>query len=71
MKEKYSGITRVKRAQLQALRRDFEILQMKSGESVTDFFGRTMGIENKMQFHGEAMEDVKIVEKVLRSKTSK
>ena len=71
MKKKYSGTTRVKRAQLQALRRDFEILQMKSGESVTDFFGRTMGIANKMRFHGDAMEDVKIVEKILRSMISK
>ena len=44
---------------------------MKSGESLTDFFGRTMGIKNKMQFHGEAREDVKIVEKILRSMTSK
>ena len=33
MKKKYEGSTRVKRAQLQALRRDFETLQMKDGES--------------------------------------
>ena len=71
MKKKYLGTTRVKRAQLQAFRRDFVILQMKSGESFTDLFGRTMGIANMMRFHGEAMEDVKIVEKILRSMTSK
>nr|DAD48258.1 TPA_asm: hypothetical protein HUJ06_018195 [Nelumbo nucifera] len=71
MKKKYSGTARVKRAQLQALTRDFETLQMKSGESVTEFFGRTMGIANKMRFHGAVMEDVKVVEKILRSMTSK
>ncbi|KAK8274685.1 hypothetical protein V6Z11_D10G090000 [Gossypium hirsutum] len=44
MKTKYQGSSRVKRAQLQALRRDFEVLQMKDGESITDYCARTMGI---------------------------
>jgi len=34
MKQKFQRSTRVKRAQLQALRRDFEMLQMKDGETV-------------------------------------
>lgn len=63
MKKKYQGSSRVKRAQLQTLRRDFETLQMKDGESVTSFFGRTMAIANQMRCHGEKMEDVKVVEK--------
>ncbi|KAL5571277.1 hypothetical protein UlMin_020874 [Ulmus minor] len=67
MKKKYQGSSRVKRAQLQALRRDFETLQMKEGESITDYCARTMGIINKMRFHGEKMEDLAIVEKILRS----
>ncbi|KAF2304334.1 hypothetical protein GH714_030057 [Hevea brasiliensis] len=33
MKQKYQGTTRVKRAQLQALRKEFEVLQMKNGET--------------------------------------
>ncbi|KAA8534797.1 hypothetical protein F0562_029761 [Nyssa sinensis] len=40
---------------------------MKGGESVTSYCARTMGIANKMRFHGEKMEDVAIVEKILRS----
>ncbi|XP_068666404.1 uncharacterized protein [Aristolochia californica] len=44
MKKKYQGTTRAKRQQLQALRSKFEMLQMKSGESVTDYFSRTMKI---------------------------
>ncbi|MCI35342.1 retrovirus-related Pol polyprotein from transposon TNT 1-94, partial [Trifolium medium] len=36
LKQKYKGTARVKRAQLQALRRDWEILHMKNGESVND-----------------------------------
>ena len=69
MKKKYQGSSRVKRAQLQALRRDFEVLQMKDGESVTSYFGRTMEIANKMRCYGEKMKDVNIVEKILRSMT--
>ena len=67
MKKKYQGSSRVKHAQLQALRKDFETLQMKDGESITDYCARTMGIVNKMRFQSEKMEDVAIVEKILRS----
>ncbi|XP_039118944.1 MDIS1-interacting receptor like kinase 2-like [Dioscorea cayenensis subsp. rotundata] len=71
MKKKYQGSSGVKRAQLQALRRDFENLQMKDGESINNYFARTMGLANNMRFHGEKMDDVTIVEKILRSLTAK
>ena len=71
MKKKYEGSTRVKCAQLKALRRDFETLQMKDRESITGYYARTMEISNKMRFHGENMEDVTIVEKILCSMTPK
>ena len=58
MKKKYEDSARVKRAQLQALRRDFETLQMKDGESVTSYCARTMEISNKMCFHGETKDIV-------------
>jgi len=48
MKKKYQGSTRVKRVQLQDLRRDFETLQIKVGEYVTNYYARTMEISNKM-----------------------
>ncbi|KAH7554142.1 hypothetical protein JRO89_XS12G0119600 [Xanthoceras sorbifolium] len=48
MKKKYQSSSRVKRALIQALRKDFKTLQMKDGESVTDYCARTMGIANKM-----------------------
>lgn len=47
MRQKYQGSTKVKRAQLQALRRDFETLHMKEGETVDDYFARTLTIANK------------------------
>jgi hypothetical protein len=71
MKTKYQGNTRVKRAQLQALRRDFEVLEMKIGESVTDYFSRVMVVANDMRNYGEDMQDVKIIEKILRTLTDK
>lgn len=69
MRKKYQGNAKEQRAQLQALRRDFEIPEMKFGEFVSDYFVRVMLIANNMRNHGESMPDVKIVEKILRSLT--
>ncbi len=44
---------------------------MKSGETVSDYFARVMTVANKMRVHGEKMDDVKIVEKILRSLSEK
>ena len=41
------------------------------GESISDYFSRTMAIANKMQTHGEKLEDVTIIEKILPSMTSR
>ncbi|KAK0592913.1 hypothetical protein LWI29_027662 [Acer saccharum] len=71
MKKKYQGTTRVKRAQLQALRKDFETLHIKPRESVDDYFSRTMTIASKMKLHGKKMANVTVVEKILRSMTTK
>ena len=38
LKQKYQGTTRVKRAHLQALWKEFEIVHMKAGESMNDYF---------------------------------
>jgi hypothetical protein len=67
MKRKYQGSTKVKRAQLQALRREFEILTMKESETVDEYFSRTLAIVNRMSAHGERMEQVGVVKKILRS----
>ncbi|XP_038715057.1 uncharacterized protein LOC120008755 [Tripterygium wilfordii] len=69
--KKVAADLKVKRAQLQALRKDFETLHMKVGESVTDYFGRTLTIANKMRISGEKMDDVVVIEKILRSMSPK
>lgn len=53
------------------LKGSFKMLAMRNGESITDYFTRTMVIANKMRSYGENMEDIKIVEKILRSLTEK
>jgi hypothetical protein len=49
MQRKYQGSTKVKRAQLQALRREFEVLAMGESETVNDYFARTLAIANKVK----------------------
>ncbi|XP_031273002.1 uncharacterized protein LOC116131495 [Pistacia vera] len=71
MKKKYQGMARVKSAQLQALCKEFELLHMKVGELVNDYFARTLTVANKMRIHGEQMGDVVIIEMILRSMTPK
>ena len=66
LKQKYQGSTRVKRAQLQALRKEFEVLPMKEGESVDAYFARTLNIANKMKIYGKHMKQVVIIEKNLQ-----
>ncbi|PNX62945.1 retrovirus-related Pol polyprotein from transposon TNT 1-94, partial [Trifolium pratense] len=71
MRQKYQGSTKVKRAQLQALRKEFEILNMRIGESIDEYFSRKLGIANKMASHGDTITQSTIVEKILRSLTSR
>ncbi|KAM7485656.1 hypothetical protein LguiA_001665 [Lonicera macranthoides] len=69
MKVKYQRNARVQRAQLQTLRRSFDLLEMKVGETITDYVSRVMVVANDMRNCGEDMPDVKIVEKILKTLT--
>ena len=51
MKKKFQGSLKAKRQQLQTLRIEFEILSMKTGETISNFFSKTMAILNKMRVH--------------------
>lgn len=56
---------------LQKLRRDFEVLEMKTSETIPKYFGRVLSLANHMRSNGETMSDLKIVEKILRTLTEK
>lgn len=71
MKKRFAGNDRVKKSMLQKLRRDFEVLEMKTNETILEYFGRVLTISNQMRSNGEEMNDVKIVEKILRTLTEK
>ena len=63
----YQGLDKVRTSKLQILRRDFESLSMKDSENVDTFYNRVVGLMNQMKSHGEAIEDQRVVEKILRS----
>ena len=39
---------------------------MKDSENVDTFYTRVVGLINQLKYHGEAIEDQRVVEKVLR-----
>ncbi|RDY03400.1 hypothetical protein CR513_13018, partial [Mucuna pruriens] len=52
---------------LNALRREFEVLEMTNTETIIEYFARVMAVANKMRSNGENMLDSKVVEKILRT----
>jgi hypothetical protein len=67
----YQGMSKVKTAKLQMLRRDFETIFMKDNESVDSFYTQFIGVVNQIRSHGENLDDTRIIEKILRSLPTK
>ncbi|OIT05304.1 hypothetical protein A4A49_65230, partial [Nicotiana attenuata] len=63
----HRGSAEVKKVKLQELRRQYELVQMKPTESVKEFITRITNIVNDMGTNGEVLDEVKVVEKILRS----
>lgn len=61
------GTSKVKIVKLQALRREFENLQMKDSDSVEQFSNCVMNVVNQIRMNGDEIIDQKVVEKILRS----
>ena len=57
LQQKYKGADRIKKIRLQSLRGEFELLRMKSSESISDYHTRIMVIVNQMRRNGEALID--------------
>ena len=56
---------KVKTAKLQTLRRDFESLDMKELDTIDSFFTQLLRLVNQIRFHGETLEEERVVEKKL------
>ncbi|XP_078150197.1 uncharacterized protein LOC144545504 [Carex rostrata] len=71
LKTDFQGSSKVVAIKLQGLRRDFETLNMKQGESVQSFFTQVTTIVNQIRSCGEDLPEKSVVLKVLRSLTTK
>ena len=45
----------------------FEVICMKESDTIDSFFTLLIGLVTQMRSHGETIEEIRIVEKVLRS----
>eukprot|EP00253_Pinus_taeda_P032501 PITA_32501 len=67
----YEGNSQVKRAKLQTLRIQYETFKMHNDESITSYFLHIDEVVNCMKNLGEEIKEVTLVEKVLRSLSTK
>ncbi|CAN6275230.1 unnamed protein product [Urochloa humidicola] len=65
------GDDRVKKSTAQTLRRQFDLATCKEGESVEDYALRLNSMAANLATLGEPVEEVKVVEKMLRSMPSR
>ena len=59
----YQGLDKIRKSNLQILRRDFESLSMKDSETIDTFYTRVVSFINQLKSHGEGIEDQMVVEK--------
>ncbi|KAK0571356.1 hypothetical protein LWI29_014639 [Acer saccharum] len=67
LKERFEGSERVRSVKLLTLKREFEMLRMKEGETVKDYSSKLSELVNQMRLYGDTIEDHKVVEKMLVS----
>ena len=67
LKEMHAGDDRVKKARVQALRREFEKMSMKQSEGVGEFVLKLTSLVSEMRALGSKLEDIAVVEKLLRA----
>ena len=63
----HKGADKVKKIRRQTLRGKFEVLRMKSSESIADYYAWVKTVANQLRRNGEDLKDERISEKILRS----
>ncbi|KAK2381647.1 hypothetical protein QL285_069238 [Trifolium repens] len=71
LQKSYGGDAKVKKVKLQALKRQYELMQMKDDEKISYYFTRLVTLTNQMKNCGSNLEEQETVEKVLRTLTSR
>ncbi|GAU46952.1 hypothetical protein TSUD_281870 [Trifolium subterraneum] len=71
LQKSYGGDAKVKKMKLQALKRQFELLEMKRDEAIADYFTRVVTLTNQMKNYGSTLNEEEMVEKVIRTLTHK
>ncbi|KAL5845340.1 hypothetical protein ACOSQ4_011298 [Xanthoceras sorbifolium] len=71
LQSSYRGIEKTIKVRLQVLKGELERLSMEENESVAAYFTRTMAIVNQIRRYGKKIENVSVVETILRSLSSK
>ena len=67
----YEGISHVKDAKIDRLIHEYELFKMKDGEKVEDMLGRFSNNVTNLNLLGKKMTEKEIVNKILRSLTSR
>ncbi|XP_074337764.1 uncharacterized protein LOC141705328 [Apium graveolens] len=70
-KDKRCCLEKVKKVWLQVLRGEFKNLKMKSSENIGEFVTHLKTVKNQMKRNGESLDDVRVMEKLIRSLTKK
>ncbi|XP_055824477.1 uncharacterized protein LOC129893005 [Solanum dulcamara] len=71
LKEEFDGSDRVKIVKLLTLKREFEMLRMKEGDTVKEYSAKLVEIVNQIRLLGETFSDSKVVEKMMISLPSR
>ncbi|XP_057452215.1 uncharacterized protein LOC130744037 [Lotus japonicus] len=66
----HAGGEKMKKAKLQTLCRQFELLQIKDSGKISEYFTKVLTLTNLMKGYGEIVTDLMIVEKILISLSS-
>ncbi|XP_074369332.1 uncharacterized protein LOC141710681 [Apium graveolens] len=71
LQKSFQGVEKVKKVRFQVVRGEFENLKMKNSENIGEFVTRLKAVTNEMKRNGESLDNVRVMEKLLRSLTRK